>query len=418
MRGASSVAHVAGNLIPLVTGLVTAPLTARALAPEGRGDVAVVVTAVSIFIVVASFGLGWVAREEVAMDPRSYHFWRRRSRGIALIALPVAVGLAALLAMLLSFNAVETGALALYLAIAAFAGTRSVDGNILVSLGRPGSLGVINSLAAIAILVSCVTLFALEWLTVASVMFANALGLIVQMIGLILAIRLVKRARPELAASLHFIPESGSSSRSVVRRSGRAWASQLTDAYMLRADTIVVALTATRVNVGYYSVAALVPQVGFALCLTIVQRAFARARHYEPDRRLRVVTQACLLVGVLFLCIALPAAYLLIPPIFGEEFVEARSFLLSAGVMTLGLAGLAGGLMDAARRGGRGAWLAAIVLLPSVAAGIGALNSPQTAVTSFGIFALLAGLSYGCAHVGIRLFLPDVDGLRRVLWRG
>jgi O-antigen/teichoic acid export membrane protein len=396
--------------------LITAPLTARALAPEGRGEIAIVVVAVSIFIVVASFGLGWVARDEVARDPRSYFFWRTRARGVALVASPVALGLSALLAFALSFHPLEAAALAAYFVIGAFAGTRSVDGNVLVSLGRPATLGMINTVTALAVLGACVILFVFDQLTVGSLIVANSLGLIVQMIGLIIAIRAVERQRPELADEVAGPAAHDMSITQIMRRAGRAWTSQLTDAYMLRSDTILVAISGSRSSVGLYSVAALVPQVGFALCLTVVQRAFARAPQFDPDRRLKLVTQACLLVSVSFLCLAIPSAYFLIPPIFGDAFTDARTYLLPAGLMTIGLAALAGALMDASRRKGRQIWLLSIAGVPTAAGVLAAILSPQLGVAALGSVAFVTGIVYALVHVGKELLVPDRAGLRKVLW--
>ena len=71
----ANIAHTSGaKVYSLVVGVITLSLTARLLGPEGRGQVAVITTWVSMFSTFAYLSLGQVALHRMAGDPEKKRF--------------------------------------------------------------------------------------------------------------------------------------------------------------------------------------------------------------------------------------------------------------------------------------------------------------------------------------------------------
>src|SRR6185437_12942724 len=122
--------HLAGNIAPLIAGLVTAPLTARALGPEARGELAIVMLS-SIFVgLVGAFGLGLLARQAVAADLGQAHGWSRRGRQLMLYSVVAAVVIGVGLGQILNLDLPERMATAVFLALAGMSASKSIDANI------------------------------------------------------------------------------------------------------------------------------------------------------------------------------------------------------------------------------------------------------------------------------------------------
>lgn len=71
----ANIAHTSGaKIYSMVAGVLTLALTARLLGPEGRGQVAVITTWVSMFSTFAYLSLGQVALHRMAADPEKKRF--------------------------------------------------------------------------------------------------------------------------------------------------------------------------------------------------------------------------------------------------------------------------------------------------------------------------------------------------------
>lgn len=410
MSRAGGTVHLIGNLAPLLSGLITAPLTARALGAAGRGEITLLITVSTILITVGTFGLGWVVRDAVAHDPFSVDYWRRKARMLAIGLLPVAIGIALMMAYWLGLTEWETIVTCVFYGIGAFAGTRSVEGSALVSLGKTTALGFANLLYAALVVGLTVALFFLGALDVANLVVANALGVSAQMFVLWVVIRRQRRGNLTALAqrTVELRRDPAHSTREVLKRAGVAWRTQLVDAASLRADTLLLGGFASRQVVGLYSVVALLPQMAFAVYLTLVQRSFARSPGLAPEVRLRVLMQGCVITGIVGCVVGIPLAYIGIPWLFGPDFTAARQYLLPGGLMVLGLAALTPVMVDLSRRPKSAVTLLLVFVPALVVAALGFLMNPFMGLLLLGLGYVVAGLAYAATRLGLKLFSIDV----------
>jgi O-antigen/teichoic acid export membrane protein len=406
---AGGAVHLIGNLAPLLSGLITAPLTARALGTAGRGEIVLLITVSSILITVGTFGLGWLVRDAVAHDPLSVDYWRRKARMLALALLPVSIVIALTMANWLRLAPWETIVTCVFYGIGAFAGTRSVEGNALVSLGNTTALGFANLSYAALVVGMTVGLFFGGVLDVANLVIANALGVSIQMFVLWVVMRRQRRNnRTALAQrTIELRRDPAHSTREVLRRAGIAWRTQLVDAATLRADTLLLGGFATKQVVGLYSVVALLPQIAFVMYSTLVQRSFARSPGLTPEVRLRALMQGCMITGIAGCVIGIPLAYMGIPWLFGPDFTAARQYLLPGGLMMLGLAALTPVMVDLSRRP-KSAVALLLVFIPALVVGLlGFLMSPFVGISLLGLGYIVAGITYSTSRLGLKLFAID-----------
>ncbi|MBT2498988.1 hypothetical protein J7E25_07750 [Agromyces sp. ISL-38] len=409
MSRAGGAVHLMGNLAPLLSGLITAPLTARALGAVGRGEITLLITVSTILITVGTFGLGWLVRDAVAHDPFSVDYWRRKARLLAVGLLPVAIVIALIMANWLRLTQWETIVTCVFYGIGAFAGTRSVEGSALVSLGKTTALGFANVSYATLVVGMTVGLFFMGALDVANLIIANALGVSVQMFVLWVVMRRTRRGSLTALAqrTIELRRDPAHSTRQVLKRAGVAWRTQLVDAASLRADTLLLGGSATRQVVGLYSVVALLPQMAFAVYLTLVQRSFARSPGLAPEVRLRVLMQGCMITGIVGCMIGIPLAYVGIPWLFGPDFTAARQYLLPGGLMMLGLAALTPVMVDLSRRP-KSAVMLLLVFIPALVVGVlGFLMNPFLGITLLGLGYIVAGIAYSTSKLGLKLFAID-----------
>lgn len=409
MSRAGGAVHLIGNLAPLLSGLITAPLTARALGAAGRGEIALLITVSAILITVGTFGLGWLVRDAVAHDPLSVDYWRRKARMLAIALLPMSIVIALMMSNWLRLSPWETIVTCLLYGIGAFAATRSVEGNALVSLGNTTALGLANVAYAALVVSMTVGLFFLGVLDVANLVIANGLGLLVQM--LVLWLKLRRQRRDKLSALAQRTNELRTdpaySTREVLKRAGVAWRTQLVDTASLRADTLLFGGFTSKQVLGLYSVVALLPQVAFAVYMTLIQRSYAKSPRLAPEVRLRVLMQGCMAVGVSGCVIGIPLAYIGIPWLFGPDFTAARQYLIPGGLMMLGLAALTPVMVDLSRRP-RSAVTLLLVFVPALVLGVlGFLVNPFIGVSLLSLGYVVAGVTYSTSRLGLKLFAID-----------
>ena len=418
-RRGGALVHTAGNLAPLVTGLVTAPLTARALGPDGRGEVVIIVLLSSAVITIGSLGLGWVAREEIARDRLSLGYWRRLARIASLIAILPTLAAAATIALVLQLGPAEVAGTFALLLLAAFAASRSVDGNIMVSTGKIGTLGAANLSYAIFVVVGTVCLFAIGELSVATALFVNAGGLAVQMTLLSIGIAHASRhTRSEIRSRQLELAESRSP-REVIGMASRAWRAQLLDTAATRADSILVAIGAGAGGVGIYSIAGLIPQIAYALAATLTQRSFAVTPTLSAAARLRTLQQASVVVSLLFVAVSVPAAFFLIPTVFGDAFIESRGWLVPASSVAVGLSALAPLLVFQARdRSCRGIVVVAHVLTPMAVSLALLPASPALSILALGLGFFASGLIGTFVAVGRGSLMFDSQSFLKIVGLG
>lgn len=381
--------HGLGNLLPGMTGLLTAPLTARALGVEDRGVAAILLTVASLFAVAATAGLGWGARTAVAQDARSAETWARWARWVSLAALAPASLLVVWLSGAWRLSTTEVLGLVLLFGLASAAAIRSVQGNVLISLGSLAALGLSNISMAVVTAGSVGLLFLVDHLTVTTVLIVNAAGLLAQSALLIHALR---KQRTRITVGAPTGRHAGVVTPSKLFMTGLA---QTLDALSSRLDLLLVAIVADARTLGLYSVAAVLPQVSYFVFLTLIQRSFAKSPSLTLEERSRLLLRVCLGGGLAFAAVGGAVGWLLIEPVFGHDFGPARQFLWPAMVVTVGLGALLPTLL-LWQRGGRStlASLVSVVTVGACATAVGA-----TAGAWWGVIVLGGGLiGLGLVH--------------------
>lgn len=389
--------HLIGNLAPIVSGIITAPLTARALGVEQRGVLAIVLIAYSAIVAIGAFGVGWLARAEVARDRYTALYWRSLAPLVSGFFLPFAVLVGIATTLILGVNGVDQVLVVVLCAVGAFSASRSVDGNILISSGRQGSYGSINLIYTCVVVAAIVVSFVFDRLTLGVAVFANVLGAIVQLAMLAVAgHRLIsservryQTRRTEMRASTEW------GYRSVIRQGAVAWRSQILDMSLTKSDTFLSGLSGSARSVGYYSVVQILPQVSYGLFNTIVQRSFSVRPKATANDRLGALATVCLVTSAGLCVVALPVAWWGIPVVFGSDFLGARALLPAGIAVTFGLSAMAPVLQDAVRRPRTGRAAIACVAVP-VVLGVcfSFVATPLIAISIFGLFATLSGWAY------------------------
>lgn len=348
MRKRSVLPYV-GNLAPVMSGLLTAPLTARSLGVTNRGELAALLLVSTGITVIGAFGLAWLARADVAARPELARVWARLGVRAGLVFAPFAMVAAAAAAASMQLSVGETIAVTVLFLFAALSSSRAVTANILVSLGQSNRFALANLAMTLTVLLVIVVAFLLHHLTLAVALSANAAGFVVQ--SLLLARGFRVAVRNLTTASRHGDGFEGRLTlRVVIPRAFRSWSSQLSELGASRADVIVMTSQAASSQLGLYSVVALIPQMTYTVYSTVIQQSYARNPSAPLRHRTTVLWLTCFLVGLAISVAAFPIAYFLIPIVFGDNFSGARTYLPLALAVTVSLALVAPVTADSALR--------------------------------------------------------------------
>ena len=412
--------HLAGNLAGLVGGLVTAPLTARALGPDGRGHVAIIVVIATVLMTAAALGLPWLARADLVHDPLALSFWRRQARNVGLVLIPVGAAIGWLAASVSGLRGAEVPAAVTVVVLAVLAAARGIEGNALISGGRPDLYGLASIVASLFTITTVVVAFLWGVLDVALVLWTTAGSAVLQITLTVLFVeRSIRGRRAALAArerELRARPDYRG--RSLVSRAGRAWGSQVGEAFGSRGDTLAAVASGTTAAVGLYSVVALVPQVAYAIYTTVVQTAYSRHREGDSLERFRHVFQGCTAISIALALVAWPVAWWGVPVIFGAEFTPAREFIVPALLMTVALGAFAPVIQHLSEGRLSVLPLAGVLALAGTAAALGAvLGGPSVAISCLAGAMFAGSLAYAVWRTRGAVFRVTATRTLR-WWRG
>ena len=391
-----TVTHLIGNLAPILSGLLTAPLTARSLGVDARGQLTLILLVSAVITVIGNFGLSWLARADVADNPRMAGPWQRLGLRTAFAMLPVALAVGVVLAGRLQLTGVEAASVLLLFTLSSLSASRGVTANVLIALGRNDLFGRANLAMTLAMVSVIVVSFLFSWLTLAVAVAATAVGFMVQLTILGVGFRLARRAQAARDAAAATPPAAPTrlTFLGVLPRAFRSWLSQLSEIIVCRADVVLLSSQAATYQLGLYSVVALIPQISYQVYSTLIQQSYARSQTVSLSQRTTLLWVACAGAGLVLAGLALPAAYWLLPVIFGAPFTGARDYLLPAAALTIGLATLAPVMNDVALRRRPAPFFASLALLIAVATlGIGLLAGVMPAL--FALAALFVVLSTG-----------------------
>lgn len=406
-----AVLHLAGNVAPVLTGLVTAPLTARALGPEPRGQLAVILLIAVLVGLAGAFGLGPMARQAVSEDIGQAHGWSERGRRVTLFSATIAALVGVTIGVTLDLSLWETIVSIALLALAGMSASKSIDGNILIVAGRTKQYGLANLVAAGTIGLGIVLAFVFGWLTLTIVIALNAIALVVQMsyVGIQCRLFLARIEAGQLEQE---------SFKTLVPRAWRAWRSQLVEATLLRSDSLLFISQASVTVVGLYAVVALIPQVCYQVFQTLIQHSYATSPAVRIRQRTMLLWQFCILLSLPLAVLGGVAGFIVIPVLFGPAFIPSLELLFPACAMAICLAGLAPVMQHFAISPTRDSWFPIVCLGVAVAAwflGI-KLGSAWGVVSLAAGFVLVSG-AYVYLLGGARIFCFSPSAFARLFGR-
>lgn len=395
-----------GNFVALGLAFMTAPVIARAIGPEGRGETAAVLAACVFVPVLLGLGVPLELRRRSAegVDEASV----RRARDLVLASFLPSPAIAFLFtstAFTTSDAMLEQVAL-LSVALAPVTLSWSLDVATLVGAGRYRAVMVVRIMQPALVLATTPALWIAGHLTPVSVLLVSILS---NLATALLSFWLVGVGVVGPRASMRDLLRDG------LRYSGSA----IAEAASARIDQVLVLPLIGAAEAGYYSVAASLAVLPLALGHAVGAHGFRAVILCETEEERRrvvaksisgavsVVVPSCL--GLWLACIWL------VPLLFGSDFghsVTLLAILLPGSVaMVVGYVGsmLLGGLgrggsMAVSQALSLGFAIALLFLMAPSLLGIGA------SVASTGGYLLLCGIQFWWLRAPLRAMFPSWSG--------
>lgn len=413
--GVRTIALTAASHLALpLSAVATGPVLARALGPDGRGELAAVLAPIYLAALLATAGLPEAATFLVASA-------RRAARATAAAAATMAGGLGVLAAVAVVLTAplvlrnspeniplLRTLALLLPLSLAGLALRGVVHGRSdFASLNAERWTSVLTRLVLIVALAlaGALTVTSAAWAT-------NGTALLAAGYLLWRARSLFRRTRDEA-------DRSGPPWGALVRYGLRVWAGSLSVLLILRVDQVLMAPLAPAAQLGFYAVAVAVAELPAAAFNAVRDVAFSTsASRADPQ----VVARACR-TAVAVLAPACLALVVIAPPVvvifFGQDFAPAVPMVrvLFVAAIPSGLATVAGAGLLALDRPGRLGIAQAVVAVVNVAAvvalvpSLGGLGAALASLAAYTLLAVAAVLLFTRASgLGLReVLVPRVS---------
>ena len=404
------------QVLQLLAGFITGPLIARALGAEGRGLLAAIVVPLGIAPFVAQLGLSAFAVNRVAKGVAPGRVFGSIALPLLVVATLVAFA-SPWLAGLLSEGREPVDR---YLTIGLYLLPLSLLLNLLLDiawgLSAWRTLVAARFLIAFSTLVAIVVLYALHELSVENAAIATIAGSFAPLLVIFPVLRRVGRPRVDLAMT-----------RAAVRFGARAWPGTLAQLANLRLDQLLMIPLVPARELGLYAVAVTVAALSTVLSsqiVTVVLPRIAGGDHdlLKPTMRVLLLTVVTTQIGLAI------GTLLLLVPVFGESFADARAlvFVLLPGWLAYsGVSTLSQSLAATGRPGapsvGEIVSLAItmpglLLLLPSMGAMGAAVVTLVAYVTTFAILLVIASRHFG--HRILDYLIPhrsDIAMIRTLL---
>lgn len=376
------------NIIVMIAGLITAPLQARALGPDGRGTLAAIVVPVSLAPWVASFGLGVFAMREAA---------RGRSTGelvgtFGAASLLIGAAVAALAVPIADFFAEGRETVFLFIVIGLLLVPISLVADILwrvaTGLEEWNRVIIVRLIPAVSGCLAIVVLFIVDSLTVSS---AAVVALGSGLLSIVPLIPVLRQAAP-LRLSRSLAAEG-------FRFGSKAWLTTLSSLTNVRLDQLIMIRLVDARELGLYAVAATIATFSASFTAALGTGLFPRIAAGEHNLAAQSLRTALAGVAAASVAIAVVTPVLL-DVVFGSGFDDAAPMvwiLLAAGIPLAGLTVLrdvttSAGMPGAAARAELVALLITvpgiIVLVPPLG-GVGAALVSAAAYTAGFIYLLI-----------------------------
>lgn len=409
-RSRLSALHFLGNTVPMISGIATAPFSARALGVDGRATV-VVVTAVSVgLLILGTFGLAWISRRELSVDITTSRTWKARALRVdAFSFLPAAIAGAGL-SVLLDVTLVEALPLCLVIVLSTLSAVRAVWANTLIASGRSWGYGVANLLATGVIVIATIGLYFAGSLNLASALWIQFVGLMIQTLTVAVLAERVPGARG-------FAIHAGPWLRTWRTKIRRSVGGQVADFAVGRSDLLIVALAGSQFEIGLYSVPGLIAIVVYHVSVTVVQHSWSPGVAKSDRERAAISWQVSVAAGALVTVVCGLGVWLVFLPLFGEAFEPSQAYILPACTMAIGISSVVPAVQHSSTAGGRNHVALIALGVVAVAALLATTWAPEptiaVGVLAAGLF--VAGAGYIMSVSGWVALAPRWTALRRFI---
>lgn len=390
MRRAMAFTTTTSMLVPVI-GVVTAPVLARALGVEGRGEVATAMAPAALVAAVATLGLPEALTYHLARRPDQT---RRALVPAALVSLLLGAlcwGLSWAFASLLTKDDVQLIPIMLI-------GTALALPQMLVGLLRGAAVGLqmwgaVAADRALSSLLRLVVLLALALAGVLDVRVAViAMSVIPVVTGVVYWKVLLRRPPAEAAAGASAGgPSSSSITRDVLSFGSSTWLGAVASMATGRVAQLMTTPLSDATQLGLLVVAITISDVLFILITAVRDTLFGVNARFDDREQLMAISRSALLVGAVGALVLGATVPLWIGPVFGAQFAPATEptwWLLIAAVTNIP------GLMAGA---GLGAWgrpglrSASFVVALVVLVGAFLLLVPTMGAVGAGLAAIASG---------------------------
>lgn len=296
-------------------GLLSAPVIARTLGPDGRGTTAGALAVLGLLPILIGVGIPLVVRRH-STDSESIAPAIRAVRLIAILTVvPSAIIGWTLTRLITAFQVQGT---AVVLIVAASAAPIAVlwicDANVLIARGRNGAFALVNLLPSVVYVASILLGWAFGLLSIPFVISANLAGTV--------ATYLLTTALVRVSISGRHLPI-----RPMVRQGISFAGSQISEAASYRLDQVIALPLLGAGPAGLYSVAATIALIPYSIGQAIGTASYRQLATAESVEQRRERSAAVVRIGLLSGCIcalALAAvAPIAVPWVFGPEFEGA-----------------------------------------------------------------------------------------------
>jgi O-antigen/teichoic acid export membrane protein len=316
-RGRTIVLAALANFAAPLASFVVAPMIARALGVEGRGQLAAAVALYTLLVVVASAGLPDAITFAVARCPTQLR--RIAARGVRMLLVTGALGtVAAVVAsLLLSGGRTEVRDLMLLAAVGILPATVLAAGRgAAAGLGSWTAVNCEKYLAAATRLILFSAAFSANVITTRFAVLVTVLAPVAAG-GVYARLRGPRgRADPDPTCA-------APSSRELLRYGRRSWGGSLSGIVLSRVDQVLMTPLSSSVQLGLYAAAVNVSDLLVLLNFAVRDVMFATQAAKQDVAELTRAARCSLLVGAVLSVVLLAPVNLWFPALFGEDFSGA-----------------------------------------------------------------------------------------------
>jgi len=376
---------IVGRLGASALALISSPIVARAIGPEGRGETAAAMALFLIVPVVVGFGLPLEVRRQAATS--NGHSVVRTARLIVVAFTVLAIGIATL-AYYTVFSNFDTGgraAAAIGVALTPLSASWAIDISVLVAHRRYAGVLTMQILEASVTLSMILVFWMLGLATVATVLVASITGTVATFLAGLLLVRVPLRGDRVNA-------------RCLLRNGLRFVGGAIAEIGSFRADQVIALPLIGAYQAGLYSVAVTIGSVPLAIGHALAASYFSPIAQESPSNRKRLQSEAvraALSVATVTIPVIAIIAWAAIPLVFGSAFSASRtvtvvSLMGSAAMLVAFVASMAlaadgqGGLMTIAQVVSLVCGVAGLLILGPAFGAVGAAIA-----SGVGYFALL-----------------------------